>query len=181
MLQASETCSEWDEQLCTDPSQKVATVFRTQQSDNYVLTTWCLGIQQTSPWDVRSIQFASARVACGAALVMEVSSCPLRPPLTPDSLLVTLLLPLLYWFGCLKVPSSGQQAFLGQWSLPKSMLACAARLESPVVRVKRRRTSIFLPMNASCHGQRCAAVTGLHLIQTLHTAEVTLPISQQLH
>ena len=78
-------------------------------------------------------------------------------------------------------PPSGQQAFLGQWSLPNSMLACAARLESPVVRVKRRRTSIFLPMKASCHGQRCAAVTGLHLIQTLHTAEVTLPISQHLH
>ena len=84
MLQASETCSEWDEQLCTDSSQKVATVFRTLQSDNYVLTTWCLGFQQASAWDVRSIQFASARVACGAALVMEVSSCPLRPPLMPQ-------------------------------------------------------------------------------------------------
>ena len=97
------------------------------------------------------------------------------------SLQPVLLLLLLYWFGCLKVPSSGQQAFLRQWSLPKSMLACAARLESPVVRVKGRRTSIFLPMNASWYGQRCAAVAGLHLIQTPHTAEVTVPISQQLH
>ena len=42
------------------------------------------GLGQASAWDVRSIRFASARVSCGAALVMEVSSCPLRPPLMPQ-------------------------------------------------------------------------------------------------
>ena len=53
-----------------------------------------------------------------------------------------------YYFGCLKVPSSNQQAFLSRWVFP-DIDACAARLESPVAHVEGRQTSIFLSMTAS--------------------------------
>ena len=74
-----------------------------------------------------------------------------------------------YWFGCLKVPSSGQQAFLRQWVSPE-IDACLCG-----------KVGIASGPRASWYGQRCAAVAGLHLIQIPHTAEVTVPISQQLH
>ena len=54
VLQASETCRECYEGLHSVQTPKVATVFSTPQSDNYLLPTWCFGFQQASAWDGKS-------------------------------------------------------------------------------------------------------------------------------